>query len=79
MPLRQEVRFLRERAQRLRQMAEAHQLHMMAHELEARADELERARAIENGGSSRRSFSPSPIMLVVALVHHPSCFRMRCS
>jgi len=50
MPLRQEVRFLRERAQRLRQMAEAHhtalsdQLQMMAYELEARADELERAR-----------------------------------
>ena len=58
MPLRQEVRFLRERAQRLRQMAEAHQtalsdqLQMMAYELEARADELERARVIENGGSS---------------------------
>ena len=48
MPLRQEVRFLRERARRLREMAEAHQtalsdqLRMMAHELEARADELER-------------------------------------
>ena len=58
MPLRQEVRFLRERAQPLRQMAEAHQtalsdqLQMMAYELEARADELERARVIENGGSS---------------------------
>jgi len=58
MPLRQEVRFLRERAQRLRQMAEAHQtalsdqLQMMAHKLEARADELQRARVIENGGSS---------------------------
>jgi hypothetical protein len=61
MPLRQEVRFLRERAQRLRQMAEAHQtalsdqLQMMAYELEARADELERARVIENGGPSSSS------------------------
>jgi len=61
MPLRQEVRFLRERAKRLRQMAEAHQtalsdqLQMMAYELEARADELERARVIENGGPSSSS------------------------
>jgi hypothetical protein len=61
MPLRQEVRFLRERAQRLRQMAEAHQtalsdqLQMMAFDLEARADELERARVIENGGPSSSS------------------------
>ncbi len=58
MPLRQEVRFLRERAWRLREMADSHQtalsdqLRMMAHELEARADELERTGFIDDGGQS---------------------------
>lgn len=48
MPIRREVRFLREQAGRLRQIADAHQtpmsdqLRALAQELEARANELER-------------------------------------
>ena len=53
MPLRREVRFLRDRARRLREMATtptplSDQLRMMAHDLEARADELEKAGLIDS-------------------------------
>jgi hypothetical protein len=57
MPLRQEVRFLRERALRLRDIATARrtamsdQLRILAQELEARADELEWADSSDPSGS----------------------------